>query len=948
MNSIDFKTLILQAEIAALLHDIGKFTRHFLEQFLKNGNGGQYDHAWDFLKEDSNACSRNLLDVLNQSLDDAWLKVPGEIIHLKTLGDLSRLHHEKNLDRIKTHLDAHDVPNLPLLLALMMIADSIDSSSSKGGAAFRLSKNVERKSLLNQEPFSQDLKKAYLATPLGEKQTEIRLEQTKDAAQEFQDKVAGHLSGYASWNIEELIDARDGLLTILEKQLAEALAETRKPTNDVSLWQHSRSTASIFKAMLARHLLLGIPAADEHTNLLHHRERLAFLGIRWSEDALLARSVRPPDILGRRMRLARLTGRLKEKVETGFCLGNEVYRDRDGICFLIPSPQEDERIRTALNEMLDFLELDLNDGRFFGGELEYRIVCKEVGIQVLGLSSLLEETEEVDVLRSGPRSPRWMDLWDKANAREVCPRCGKRPIPLVPFRAGSEGSDSKKDNTCEFCWQINKEAEKLRSNSREVLYQPSAEFQTVLTDKLVPIDVENQRLALVQGFFDLRAFLSGEAFSDIMARRPEDYDQAPERDPKSKSLITWSDALTAAGFCLQELKGDNAPEEVVHTLQQLYQDTYLGQPGDGRVPGTTSPEKIRNYIDQIVLASPFPEGLTDPARLLLYAFRQHPSPSRITRVRETTERILHDILGWFEQAKVFFFPLSLDPGRFLVLLRADLCQDFLFHAYDRYLAHGGRVRHLLPFHLSASIFRNKAPLYIGIDAMRRFADLQHQASTPRKWLLENKSDTPDEKGAYRLEWRDHLGRRVIWEMPVERPEGGEERFYSWFRVSGEERLYSVKDLQPGQEVLVRPSTFDYEVLDTTTRRYDIRSGRGNLSGRPHLFCGEGGPRPYPLSHLEQWRKVLTEDSPFTNLEKHQISRLMGLLGDLHLSWPGCTQKVFQTQTRDILKITIDRVMKKMPESRTFLEEAAVSGEIFDLLEWKHFIGKKSRQKETIQ
>ena len=926
-----FRTTMLRAELSALLHDIGKCTRAFVLSKVKGKEKDaykKYKHWSDFLEGDvwpNQCCDRKLFAELNRNLPDDWLNIPG-VPALKKLGDIMRLHHSRDEVIMKYYgMNKGDAFALPFPLTVM--ADTLDSATSKGGGKPNWKKG--RNSCIPEGEFDQDADSCYIATPLGEEQRLFKdYNAFQNEAMEFQRALAHLLKGHEGWEMEELKERRRAILALMRERLSSVLAETRLPNNDVSLWQHSYSTVSIFKAMLAGHLLAGDPVAYENRTLTFYKEKLAILGVRWSEDELLSRSIRPRDILGRRLRLLKLREKLVAIVEEEFALGNRIYQDRDGVCFLIPSHQE-AYMKTVADGLCERLESVLNEPKCSPGNLLYEIRCKGVGIQILGLADLL--AGDGDILRIGPREPRWVEKWkDKGSNLEICSRCGIEPVGLIGTSVGSELEEEK---ICMICKEMVEEADALRyKESPEVQSQilgvprGIAEFFTFMTDELVEKDDENSRLALIQGVFDLRPFLSGEAFSSLFAGRPSDC--CLHTGDKSLSMHTWEKMHDATERCWdQVLKGQNA-DEVIDTFQQLFQDTFLGTEGDGRIAEGTGFDKLKNYVQKIVLPSPFPPSFTDIQKIMVYALRVHPAPSRIARVWETTERLCREPILWCEQKKIKYFPLSLDTGRFLILVSARNAWALLHAVLAAYHRAAGRVRHLLPFHLSASVFYYKFPLYVGIDAMRRFSDLQLGRGEARTWELRDKSMDGD---TYRLIWLDHQEREVTWIMPARMPNRREERFYTWFWPEGSTYPVSVQEIAAGTKVSIWPSTFDYEVLDSTARRYDIRDSGGG--SRPHIYCGEIGPRPYPLEDLEVWEANL-EIQEFKAMEQHQVNRLIGFLGILHGEWKGCTPDVFERQAGDYLRLCLEG-KKDWPT----LQRMARTGALFDVFEWKNFIEK---------
>ena len=144
-----FKKLILQAEIAALLHDIGKFTKEFLEAGL--GSGSPTDsHSTKFFEK-----IEKLDSILKSSIPDTWLRHPLEDKPmLKTISDFIYLHHMKSLKPVEKYYAQTNLDYYLLLNYLLIMSDITDSAFSKAGAAF---KEKDKRSLrLNRSHLKQN------------------------------------------------------------------------------------------------------------------------------------------------------------------------------------------------------------------------------------------------------------------------------------------------------------------------------------------------------------------------------------------------------------------------------------------------------------------------------------------------------------------------------------------------------------------------------------------------------------------------------------------------------------------------------------------------------------------------------------------------------------------------------------------------------------------------
>ena len=380
-------------------------------------------------------------------------------------------------------------------------------------------------------------------------------------------------------------------------------------------------------------------------------------------------------------------------------------------------------------------------------------------------------------------------------------------------------------------------------------------------------------------------------------------------------------------------------------MQQVLQDSYYGSPGDGRIPGSGKLEKARNLIQQIILTAPFSCHISendDAARIVNYALRLHPSPSRLSWIWDTTRNFMEYIMNWGEEhnedKKPLFIPLTIDSGSVMLLMRAD---DKLWQCcsniYNEYCERFARVRHLLPFHLSVTIFYYKSPLYVAIDAARRFNRLAMEMGE-KLWTV--REDVKRENDHYLLELEDHRQRRIIWKIPALLPNGKKDTFYSWFWVEGNNRFpVHVSELKQGQQIYVYPSTFDYEILDTTTRRYDIRLTDND--SRPHLFCASRGPRPYPLSVWDSWQDIKTL---IKKIDTSQRKHLVEQLGYVHANWHReDEEEARQGLCEDLLNVILGKYATK--EQKDKLLAMAMDGSLFDFVEWYDFICQIDKKQE---
>ena len=915
MTLESLRRTVLRAEIMALLHDVGKLHWYFIQagttvsqkdaggketspspyqqllqkkgvaeevrlrdekaspkniqKKLKSYASATAIHTTEFLARDfwEDDALKKLRARLTEPLPEGWLEgIPGE--PLQVLGSLLYAHHGgRDWSRTKSEDLSHLIP-------LIMYADTTDSLYTKG--AETCTDNTQSHGI-------------FLTSPFGRLEAEITSESVTAAARALHEKLVEALDGWQAWDGAELAEKRKVLGGILHSCAAHHLAETRLPNNDVSLWQHSSSVAGLFKALLAGHLLSGTwddLLRGKYKELAHADQRLALLAFRWDSDAYMARSLRSFEILGRQERLRQLAERLKRTVEEDLALGNEIYRDRQGICFLVPdlTAAADGSLAATLREKL-FSCMEEASRKATADELLWSIHSHACGLQLGDFLAFWHDPGKP--LCSGPRRPAWQEEWQSSEGRrsQVCPRCGVHPADIEISRLGSRG-----DIACASCRELSRQGKALLpKGDAQKTGQGKAFFLDFGAGE--QDDAATARVALIQGVFSLAALQNKEGRGWAQMLAPDENSRLPDMETVKKA---WCQ--------LCESSGEN--EELRKSFAKWLGMTgnFCQQDKEGwcREDAVQSPDlkvRIVDFVKCMVFGDELPHDVDEIAKgLLLWGARQHPAPSRLARVWEELGSFTAwaSGLGDTDMAAADWprIPLTRDVTSFQILVPAGDAWAVLHALQTAYTARFGKVRHILPLHLSAGIFRSKAPLYIAMDAARRFRKLAEQ-SGPQAWkLLEHQ---PGESGSTRLKWRTPEGREVVWQVP---------------------------------------SFFDYEVLDASVRRYDIHYTAGH---RRHYMLHGPGPRPYPLEIIDIWDRYLNGETGLfkdNDAGKRQRKNALELLARLHLDWGRWdgTRESLLGMTHDVLRVT-------MPELSEELLPTAADGSFFDLCEWADFISK---------
>ena len=225
-----FQNTVLRAELAAMLHDVGKLSWPFVgtgckrmdyaaelkEKKLSDGRKTDLSsiHTSNFLE--LNLESAEELDTLQARLKEPmgdWLSAVPDT-PLAALGSLLRAHHS-GVD-FKT-----ETPGLAHLIPLIMYADTADSLYSKGAET---------------KDFTLQALDIFLTSPFGTLQQALDKDLVEKDARALYRELAESLEGWRTWTGRELVAHRGQIQNILRKYTSCHLAETRLPNNDVSLW----------------------------------------------------------------------------------------------------------------------------------------------------------------------------------------------------------------------------------------------------------------------------------------------------------------------------------------------------------------------------------------------------------------------------------------------------------------------------------------------------------------------------------------------------------------------------------------------------------------------------------------------------------------------------------------------------------------------------------------
>ncbi len=273
-------------------------------------------------------------------------------------------------------------------------------------------------------------------------------------------------------------------------------------------------------------------------------------------------------------------------------------------------------------------------------------------------------------------------------------------------------------------------------------------------------------------------------------------------------------------------------------------------------------------------------------------------------VNERNRNLLtgHRIVKTQHQATAYStaIPILAEPRTFMALVPADRSLDVLHAIKTKYEREMGKVRNRLPIHLGAVYFQRRTPLRAALDAGQAMLQRQSDADTP--WQVQDvqsgalpaqQSKLADGTQQFQQTITITLernGQTITWHVPAVMGDGNTtDNWYPYVffhkdkdgnaAPSDRQRAFQGKrptangpqpcllihagELQPGDHVYFSPSTFDFEFLDSTARRFEIHY---NANGRRVTRR----TRPFYLEDLERLDELWKYLKRLSLAQRHQV------------------------------------------------------------------------------
>ena len=975
------RNLILAAEIIGLIHDLGKLWPEFAREkmgevtYRDAANELGFGDAHGAILEDCRiyppAGEESWLAALKQhegwarvlALPDDW--VTPNTCQARGLGDPLRQHHA-----------IHDAiaGDRPAFLGDLYSfgADIRDSALDKGAGGTAHSE--------------QRMAYGFIADSFGNECEPYCPETLSKLWPQARQVIENTLLAVDAWR-DVPKASKEFLQAIDEDVFRKALGETRRPTNDVTLWHHAMSTANLFKAAVAEGVLRqdfrhwqNQTGAFEISRM--GRVRFRLLGIRWDWSALVGGALQPVVLTAMAENRRKAIENLRRRLELEYPVGNRVYQDDNGVVFAVggfyqgPEDADGEDAEALFQQhILEPLQTGiLQDLAPLGAGVAVRLAWTKPRLYLTDYPEVMAAHSPLPPAGEGPGvrerllqigESELRALWAKQTGDgqqvQICPQCGLRPGQARELAINESGLNAD-DPTgpsgfCHYCQMLvaNSAYSQRRREADQLFgFEPNSFNLQEIRRQRNPAD--NARMVLLSVRVNPEIIASGAILLTQLARPLADLNlfqnaAAPTPNEAGETIQQTLAALAAD-------VGNNRLNQNGDQVRTLIGDRRWLTNGDGRAEGTLK-EKARHLLDEFFLREFIPEDAGiyrhDGDKLLLFGMRKHASPGRLARtwddLQELWRQILWDIAG---DTQHWLMPLSLDAGGFRVIVAAHDARNALKRIQQRVTEKLGKVRAGLDVHVSALAFREKFPLYIALDALRRMErripNIPTQEWTLRSVLKRQFDGTPvlkpdDVVQEVTLNWETPQG-PAQWTVNLRTGDPNQPDL--WYphaictsRPEGPGRLARLDQLEPGEKIRLRPSTFDFMALDGTARRYDLRYDAAGR--RPHFILGETGRRPYLLEQLDELLNLSQQTG-------WNISQTKGLLGEIiecYEKWvrdvPAALKPQGQEAWQSHCAAIFRRYLKDQPEVRDRLialfadEERACL--FFDAFEWSGFIEK---------
>ena len=942
----DNQNQLLMAEVAAWLHDMGKCS----DEMIISG-------AWD--KPDDIKYNRKT--EYSDLLGDHTIDLLGEVITFKNLIENSR----------PTSASKEDIPWLIRVLGRCHGAAHIEkeeclSKNEKNDFIKKIKhneKNIENRQTKSdgKRKTANQLEKMDKGDPAKLKkeaeslekealtlQSEVNLlwSKIKQVHQSKDHTMLSNPFGLENKKIAELssrlkglpfnqISNRPYMVNQISESFKYALGDTRRPTNEITLTDWSSIVAALYKSALGGALLGNQP---EPRDL-----KWRLLAIRINSEQVWGNASSIPILLARKKWINDGLDNVKNLLEDIYPLGNEVYRDENGSVFVVPDIDDllnitDSKENKSLKQLI--CEKSGYDGevvvspahdleKWWGQDPEY-MMKKRDGRQ----DEIKNEIPPINkILKEMPYSPADPDAvkkwWNNTNKNpEICTISWLRPQDTKGLHRKASGHWAKKSTFRAEHWTSNRD-------------------ETIWIDEIADA---NGRICLITGKLDILKWLEPEGYIKTLLVKPPDSNHNFDSKTPSFARIrrVWETTKKFWDDVNQDFNTIIDPISIRLKIEGIFKQK------SGNISSNNAYEAKLNGIRFSIFHTKdgeyfIIENLQRLAQKLGASSQEsknHCSSAMFVKDQLHTKRIkIYDSEGKYKikilgdltlsqielesSSYVPVIPIISEPSTFMAIIPANKAVEIAKHIKEKYEKEMGKVRNRLPLTLGLVFAKSHTPLPALMDAGRRMLEVSNKEED---WTLADDSLDCD------LNCTLKFNNGITWNVPVKMGDGvTDDIWYPNFYVDGvmDDRstafeypkgrwLVHVKELDKNDKVCITPSRFDFEFLDSASRRFEVSYNKEGIrrdntkSKRPYLL--------EELDDFEKIRNILSEE-----LSRTQIKNIIGLIESKREEWLLAERNdVFENYVHDVLHNANWKNGK--PSELVEMENAAFSGKLRDVVE----------------
>ncbi|MCD6399138.1 MAG: hypothetical protein J7L08_04445, partial [Candidatus Aenigmarchaeota archaeon] len=556
---------------------------------------------------------------------------------------------------------------------------------------------------------------------------------------------------------------------------SEALGDTRRPANEITLEDWSFLVATLFKSSVAGAILR---AGNGQQPLEADELKWRFLSIRINSEQTFGNSVSISDLLARKKWVTEGLDNVKRLIEEEYPMGNEVYRDEEGSIFVVP-------------DIKDILKYEMSDAKStFGPDSELtfeNIIRKNLGFEG-------EITPEISLSKSWlGQNPSLKPDPERDELPPIGEIISKMPVsPADPTKIAYYWSKNQNKQICRVSW-LRPEDDSIRHVSKFWADKAKSRAETWLKEKNTTIWIDEiadntSKVALISAKLDISNWVS-ESKGKLSFIRTLNYETPPtskcyEKCAKTPSFVRvrrvwettskfWNEALAK----IKEIVGTKDVRLIIKVksdnLGRLNNNNaYEVETNGARFTVFLYKNYFENGVETaecIVIENPYllaqKMGLDEKQNDLInnvineikkkiygktIRFYDPNSPSRVLVDSEVYD---------FEIDTCSYSPvieITKDPERFMVLVPANKALEIAKTIKEKYEKEMGKVRNRLPLNLGIVYAKYHTALPAIMDAGRRLMRINNKEE---KWTLTKQPE----------EYSDHFELSFengqIWKIP---------------------------------------------------------------------------------------------------------------------------------------------------------------------------------------